>query len=150
MSEIIINNVEKNEEVKIEEVKIKKPMSEALKRAQAKYYEKMKGTDILKERCRISSKKNYDSKKDDPEFKKKHVEKMQTHRKKYKYDESYNEKHKEYIKEYNQKRKDIISEKQRERYYNKKVKDITSKLEELGIEELAKILIANKKTKILS
>ena len=137
MSEIIINNVEKNEEVKIEVVKIKKPMSEALKRAQAKYYEKMKGTDILKERNRKSAKKTYDSHKDDPEFKTYNSEKFKKHRDKFSEDNKI-------------KNAEIINEKQRERYYNKKLKETTSKLEELGIEELAKILIANKKTKLLS
>lgn len=146
MSEIIINNVEKNEEVKIEVVKIKKPMSEALKRAQAKYYEKIKGTDILKERNRKSAKKTYDSHKDDPEFKKYNYGKLKKHREKLTDNPEYKDKQIT--------NGEIINEKQREyhreRYYNKKVKDITSKLEELGIEELAKILVANKKTKILS
>lgn len=137
MTEIIINNVDEIEEVKIEEVKIKKPISEALKRAQAKYYEKMKGSDILKERNRKSAKKTYDSHKDDPEFKTYNSEKFKKHRDKFSEDNKI-------------KNAEIINEKQRERYYNKKVKDITSKLEELGIEELAKILIANKKTKLLS
>ena len=57
-NEIIINN-------NTESIKVKKPKSEALKEAQKKYYQKIKSNPDYMERSRISSKKHYDSHKEE-------------------------------------------------------------------------------------
>ena len=57
-NEIIINN-------NTESIKVKKPKSEALKEAQKKYFQKIKSNPDYMERSRISSKKHYDSHKEE-------------------------------------------------------------------------------------
>jgi hypothetical protein len=110
----------------IEEVKRKQP--ESLKRAKAKYYQRKKQDFEFIEAARERSRKYYDTRKDDPEYKE--------HCKQYakEYYKINNEKTKEYYKNY---------------YYNKKLKDVTHKLEILGMDKVAELLINNKKVKIL-
>ena len=57
-NDLIINN-------NTESIKVKKPKSEALKEAQKKYYQKIKSNPDYMERSRISSKKHYDSHKEE-------------------------------------------------------------------------------------
>jgi hypothetical protein len=110
----------------IEDVKIKQ--SDSLKRAKAKYYQRKKQDLEFIEAARERSRKYYDTRKDDPEYKE--------HCKQYakEYYKINNEKTKEYYKNY---------------YYNKKLKDVTHKLEILGMDKVAELLINNKKVKIL-
>ena len=56
-NEIINNDNIENEPIK----KVKKPVSEAQKEAQKRYYRKIKSNPDYMERSRISSKKHYDS-----------------------------------------------------------------------------------------
>jgi hypothetical protein len=133
MTDIIPNNVE---------VKIKKPMSESLKRAQAKYYQKIKHNIDYPDKNRDRVKKHYDKNKDDPEFRKKHNDKNIKHKEKYKDDPIKKEKK---IKDV-----DAYNEKQRENYYKKKLKNTIEQIEKLGIEKIAELLIETKKVKILT
>lgn len=105
----------------------KKPY-DSLKRAKAKYYQKKKNDLEFIEASRIRSRKYYEERKDDPEYK----EHCKQYAKEY-YKEN-NEKTKEYYKKY---------------HYNKKLKDVTHKLEILGMDKIAEILISNKKVKML-
>ena len=112
----------------IDEIKPKKVQSEAVKKAKAKYYQKKKQDAEFVTKLRDKSKNYYYEHKDDPEFKEYH--------KKY-YEDNKEEiiaRTKDYYKNYN---------------YNKKLKDVVSKLEEKGFEQVAKILIATRKVKLL-
>jgi adenylosuccinate synthase len=96
--------------------------SEALKRAKAKYYQK---------------------KKLDPEFIKKNVEKAKE------YFESHRDQHRETCKRYYEEHKDEITGKLKEQRDKKKLDDVKAKLEQIDTEQLAKILIEARKTKLL-
>lgn len=120
------NEIVKNIDELIEEVK-KKP-SDSLKRAKAKYYQRKKEDLAFIEAGRLRSRKYYEERKDDPEYKE--------HTKQYskEYYKANSEKTKEYYKNY---------------HYNKKLKDVTYKLEILGMDKIAEMLISNKKVKML-
>jgi hypothetical protein len=110
-------------------VKPKKVQSEAVKKAKAKYYQKKKEDAEFMEKIKDKSKTYYHENKDKPEFKEYH--------KKY-YEENKEEimaRNQDYYKNY---------------YYNKKFQEVKTKLEEIGFDQLAKILIATHKTKILN
>ena len=96
--------------------------SESLKKAKAKYYQKIKN---------------------DPDYK----AKMQEKGKQY-YQEN-QEKLKEKFKTYYNEHKETINEKIKLKNDTKKLNNVISKLESINIEELAKILITKKKTKLL-
>ena len=97
-------------------------MSDALKRAKAKYYQKIKDDPNYKEKMAKNSKKFYE------ENKEKQIEKT----KKY-----YNE------------NKDVICEKMRQKRNKNKMNDVLTKLELIDKEQLAKLLIESRKTNIL-
>ena len=100
-------------------------MSDSLKRAKAKYYQKIKDDPNYKEKIAQNSKRYYE------ENKEKQIEKT----KKY-----YNE------------NKDIISEKLKEKRNKNKLNDVLSKLSKLDLidkEKLAKTLIESRKTNLL-
>ena len=108
-------------------VKPKKVQSEAVKKAKAKYYQKKKEDAEFMEKIKEKSKNYYHENKDKPEFKEYH--------KKY-YEENKEEimaRNQDYYKNY---------------YYNKKFQEVKTKLEEIGFDQLARILIATHKTKI--
>ena len=96
-------------------------MSDSLKRAKAKYYQKIKDDPNYKEKIAQNSKRYYE------EIKEKQIEE-----KKY-----YNE------------NKDIISEKLKEKRNKNKLNDVLSKLDLIDKEQLAKILIESRKTNLL-
>jgi hypothetical protein len=120
------DEIVKNIDELIEEVKNKQP--ESLKRAKAKYYQRKKEDLEFVEAARIRSRKYYETRKDEPEYKE--------HSRQYakEYYKANNEKTKEYYKNY---------------HYNKKLKDVTHKLEILGMDKIAEMLINNKKVKML-
>ena len=97
-------------------------MSDALKRAKAKYYQKIKDDPNYKEKMANNSKRYYEQNKE------KQIEKS----KKY-----YNE------------NKNVISEKMRETRNKNKLNDVLTKLDLIDKEQLAKILIVAKKTSLL-
>jgi hypothetical protein len=98
--------------------------TEALKRAKAKYYQSIKEKPEFLERMAKNSKIYYERHKDEPEFK---------------------EYKKQHVKVYQEKTKEYYTNLRHER----RLKDVVDKLEELGLEKIAEILIAHKKTKIL-
>ena len=98
--------------------------SEALKRAKAKYYQSIKEKPEFLERIAKNSKIYYERHKDEPEFK---------------------EYKKQHVKVYQEKNKEYYTNLRHE----KRLKDIVDKLEELGLERIAEILMVHKKTKIL-
>ena len=98
------------------------PQSEALKRAKAKYYQK---------------------KKEDPEFIKMNANKAKD------YFELHRDQHKETCKRYYEEHKDGISVKLKEKRDRKKLDDVTFRLQQIDTEQLAKILIAARKTRLL-
>ena len=111
-------------EIIIEEMKEekKKPQSEALKRAKAKYYSK---------------------KKLDPEF-------MEQNRSKAKQYYTHNsERHQNKCKEYYLEHKQDIHDQAKLRRDKKKLDTVKAKLENIDIEELARILIEARKTRLL-
>ena len=106
----------------IEEVKPKKPQSDAVKRAKAKYYNK---------------------KKLDPEF-------MEQNRNKAKEYYTHNsERHQNKCKEYYLEHKQDIHDQAKLRRDKKKLDTVKSKLENIDIEQLARILIEARKTRLL-
>lgn len=107
----------------------KKVQSEAVKKAKAKYYQKKKEDLEYMEKIRDKSKIYYNENKDKPEFKEYHKKYYQENK------EEIMTRNQEYYKNY---------------YYNKKFQEVKSKLEEIGFDQLAKILIATHKTKILN
>jgi hypothetical protein len=96
--------------------------SEAQKKAKAKYYAKLK---------------------EDPQF----LEKMAKRQKEY-YEKN-KEKHLETVKRYFEANKEQINEHNKQKRQEKKLNNVLSKLEAIPIQDLAKILIDNKKTKLL-
>jgi hypothetical protein len=109
-------------EIIIEEINSKKPQSEAVKRAKAKYYNK---------------------KKLDPEF-------MQQNRNKAKEYYTHNsERHQNKCKEYYLEHKQEIYDQAKLRRDKKKLDTVKAKLENIDIEQLARILIEARKTRLL-
>jgi GTP cyclohydrolase II len=98
--------------------------TEALKRAKAKYYQSIKEKPEFLERIAKNSKIYYDRHKDEPEFK------------------AYKIQH---VKAYQEKNKEYYANLRHER----RLKEVVEKLEDLGFERIAEILIANKKVKML-
>ena len=96
--------------------------SEAQKKAKAKYYAKLK---------------------EDPQF----LEKMAKRQKEY-YEKN-KEKHLETVKRYFEANKEQINEHNKQKRQEKKLNNVLSKLEAIPIQDLPKILIENKKTKLL-
>ena len=121
MSEI--NNMS-DYEIIIEEMKeeTKKPQSEAVKRAKAKYYNK---------------------KKLDPEF----MEQNRSKAKQYYMNNS--ERHQNNVKEYYVEHKEYIVDQAKQRRDKKKLDTVKAKLENIDIEQLARILIEARKTRLL-
>ena len=106
----------------IEEVKPKKTQSEAVKRAKAKYYNK---------------------KKLDPEF-------MEQNRNKAKQYYIHNsERHQNNVKEYYLEHKEYIVDQAKQRRDKKKLDTVKAKIENIDIEQLARILIEARKTRLL-
>ena len=97
---------------------------EGIKRSKAKYYQSIKEKPEFLERIAKNSKIYYERHKDEPEFKEYKIKHVKT----------YQEKNKEY---YTNQR------------HERRLKEVVEKLEELGFERIAEILIAHKKTKIL-
>jgi hypothetical protein len=96
--------------------------SEAQKKAKAKYYAKLK---------------------ENPQF----MEKMAKRQREY-YEKN-KEKHLETVKRYFEANKDQINEHNKQKRQEKKLYNVVSKLETMSIEDLAKILIETRKTKLL-
>ena len=111
-------------EIIIEEMKqeTKKPQSEAVKRAKAKYYNK---------------------KKLDPEF----MEQNRNKAKQYYINNS--ERHQNNVKEYYLEHKEHIVDQAKQRRDKKKLDTVKAKLENIDIEQLARILIEARKTRLL-
>jgi hypothetical protein len=106
-------------EIKIEEINSKKPQSETLKKANAKYYNK---------------------KKLDPEF-------MEQNRNKTKQYYIHNtERHQNNVKEYYLEHKEYIVDQAKQRRDKKKIDTVKAKMELMDTEQLAKILIEARKT----
>ena len=109
-------------EIIIEEVKPKKPQSETLKRAKAKYYNKKKLDPEFMEQNRIKAKQYY------------------IHN---------SERHQNNVKEYYLEHKEYIVEQAKQRRDKKKLDTVKAKLELMDTEQLAKILIEARKTRLL-
>jgi len=97
---------------------------ESVKKAKAKYYQKIKNDPDFQENIKKNSKIYYERHKDEPEFREAQRLRAKQH----------SEKNKEYYQNYR---------------YEKKVREVTQKLESFGFERIAEILIANKKVKML-
>ena len=97
--------------------------SEALKHAKANYYQKKK--------------------EQDPEFIRKNAEKAKE------YFELHRDQHRETCKRYYEEHKDEINGKLKEKRDRKKIDDVKAKLEQIDTEQLAKILIEARKTRLL-
>ena len=97
--------------------------TESIRKAKAKYYQKVKNNPDFLENIKKNSKIYYERHKDEPEFKE--VQRLRA--------KEHQEKNKEYYQNYR---------------YEKKLKEVTQKLESLGIEKIAEIVIANKKHKM--
>ena len=106
----------------IEEIKPKKTQSDAVKRAKAKYYSK---------------------KKLDPEF----MEQNRNKAKEYYIHNS--ERHQNNVKEYYLEHKEYIVDHAKQRRDKKKIDTVKAKLELMDTEQLAKILIEARKTRLL-
>ena len=109
-------------EIIIEEVKPKKVQSESLKRAKAKYYSKKKLDPEFMEQNRSKSKQHY----------------MQN-----------SEHHKQKCREYYLEHKQDIYDQAKPRREKKKIDEVKAKLENIDMEELARILIEARKTRLL-
>jgi hypothetical protein len=97
--------------------------SEALRKAKARYYQKKKEQDpIFVEQNRLQSKQYYESNK---------------------------EKHHKSCMKYYEANKDKISTQLKEKRDKKKVEEVTFRLQQIEPEQLAKILIEARKTKLL-
>jgi len=119
MSEASIVTDEHRED---EQIKPKKQQSESLKRAKAKYYSK---------------------KKLDPEF-------MEQNRSKAKQHYIQNaEHHKQKCREYYLEHKQYIYDQAKQRRDKKKIDEVKAKLEQMDTEQLARILIEARKTRLL-
>ena len=97
---------------------------ESVKKAKAKYYQKIKNDPDFQENIKKNSKIYYERHKDEAEFREAQRLRAKQH----------SEKNKEYYQNYR---------------YEKKVREVTQKLESFGFERIAEILIANKKVKML-
>ncbi len=100
---------------------------ESVKRAKAKYYQKKKQDTEFVEMMREKAKTYYTAKKDDPEYK---------------------EQQRIYAKKYHEMNRERTNEYYQNYYHNKKLKQVIQKLEILGIEKIAELIIAHKKVKI--
>ncbi len=111
-------------EIIIEEMKEekKKPQSEALKRAKAKYYNKKKIDPEFMEQNRIKTKQYY------------------IHN---------TERHQNNVKEYYLEHKEYIVDQSKQRRDKKKLDTVKAKLELMDTEQLVRILIEARKTKLL-
>jgi hypothetical protein len=107
----------------VEEAK-KARLVESVKKAKAKYYQKIKNDPDFQENIKKNSKIYYERHKDEPEFREAQRLRAKQH----------SEKNKEYYQNYR---------------YEKKVKEVTQKLESFGFERIEEILIVNKKVKML-
>jgi len=96
---------------------------ESVKKAKAKYYQKIKNDPDFQENIKKNSKIYYERHKDEAEFREAQRLRAKQH----------SEKNKEYYQNYR---------------YEKKVREVTQKLESFGFERIAEILIANKKVKL--
>jgi hypothetical protein len=115
---------EREREAKSAEEAKKARLVESVKKAKAKYYQKVKNDPDFQENIKKNSKIYYERHKDEPEFREAQRLRAKKHR----------EKNKEYYQNYR---------------YEKKVKEVVQRLETLGFERISEILIANKKVKIL-
>ena len=115
---------EREREAKAAEEAKKARLVESVKKAKAKYYQKVKNDPDFLENIKKNSKIYYERHKDDPEYREAQRLRAKKH----------SEKNKEYYQNYR---------------YEKKVKEVVQRLETLGFERIAEILIANKKVKIL-
>jgi hypothetical protein len=115
---------EREREAKAAEEAKKARLVESVKKAKAKYYQKIKNDLDFQENIKKNSKIYYERHKDEPEFKEAQRLRAKQH----------SEKNKEYYQNYR---------------YEKKVKEVVQRLETLGFERIAEILISNKKVKIL-
>ena len=115
---------EREREAKAEEEAKKARLVESVKKAKAKYYQKIKNDPDFQENIKKNSKIYYERHKDEAEFREAQRLRAKQH----------SEKNKEYYQNYR---------------YEKKVREVTQKLESCGFERIAEILIANKKVKML-
>ena len=115
---------EREREAKAAEEAKKARLVESVKKAKAKYYQKIKNDPDFQENIKKNSKIYYERHKDEPEFREAQRLRAKQH----------SEKNKEYYQNYR---------------YEKKVREVTQKLESFGFERIAEILIANKKVKML-
>jgi len=115
---------EREIEAKAAEEAKKARLEESVKKAKAKYYQKIKNDPDFQENIKKNSKIYYERHKDEPEFKEAQRLRAKQH----------SEKNKEYYQNYR---------------YEKKVREVTQKLESFGFERIAEILIVNKKVKML-
>jgi hypothetical protein len=115
---------EREREAKAAEEAKKARLVESVKKAKAKYYQKIKNDPDFLENIKKNSKIYYERHKDEPEFREAQRLRAKEH----------SVKNKEYYQNYR---------------YEKKVKEVTQKLESFGFERIAEILIANKKVKLL-
>jgi len=115
---------EREKERKAAEEAKKARLVESVKKAKAKYYQKIKNDPDFQENIKKNSKIYYERHKDEPEFREAQRLRAKQH----------SEKNKEYYQNYR---------------YEKKVREVTQKLESFGFERIAEILIANKKVKML-
>ena len=98
------------------------PQSESLKRAKAKYYQKKKEDLEFVEQNRLKAKE---------------------------YFELHRDQHKETCKRYYEEHKDEINGRLKERRDRKKIDYVKAKLEQIDTEQLAKMLIGARKTRLL-
>ncbi len=97
-------------------------MSDALKRAKAKYYQKIKDDPNYKEKIANNSKRYYEQNK---------------------------EKQIETCKQYYAENKEKLLQYSKDKRKENKIKAVVSKLENISVEDLAKILIEARKTKLI-
>jgi hypothetical protein len=96
--------------------------TEAQRRAKAKYYAKIKDNEEYKEKMKQNQKNYYELNK---------------------------EKHSETCKKYYANHKDKLQSESKQKRDQAKIKYVVSKLQEINVEDLAKILIHSKKTKLI-
>jgi hypothetical protein len=104
------------------EIKAKKPQSESLKRAKAKYYSKKKLDPEFMEQNRSKARQHY-------------IQNAEHHKQKYR--------------EYYLDHKQDIYDQAKQRREKKKVDEVKAKLENMDTEQLARILIEARKTRLL-
>ena len=96
--------------------------SEAQKRAKAKYYAKLREDPLYREKMAMRQKEYYEKNK---------------------------EKHLESVKKYFEANKEQITEQKREKRQQEKLNNVVAKLEAMTVQDLAKILIEARKTKLI-